>query len=199
MPGSSPSDQPIRRVIDRFSRFPDLMIQSLQSVPDATGDLRRTHGFRILDQGYPMEITLITSIAGMLAAIATLAITLHHWHRRYSRQTAELERLRAGRRHLAKKWVHQLRQARFYSALEEELCSRLSEHENAAPVTVKKQVRRLVESRLGDGTTHDHRVTKDSGIDDQLQEVRDMGFMINGEIVTEVTQAEYAESRLTAA
>ena len=55
MPGSSPSDRPIRRVIDRFSRFPDPTIQSLQSVPDATGDLRRTHGFRNLDQGQPWK------------------------------------------------------------------------------------------------------------------------------------------------
>ena len=156
-------------------------------------------GFRVLNQGHSMEITLITSIAGMLAAIATLAITLHHWHRRYSTQTAELERLRAGRKHLASKWVHQLRQARLYSALEEEFCGRLSEHEGAAPVTIKKQVRRAVELKLGDGTTHDHRVTKESGIDDQLQAVRDMGFMINGEIVTEITQSEYAGSQLTAA
>jgi hypothetical protein len=146
-----------------------------------------------------MEITLITSIAGMFAAIATLAVTLHHWNRRYSKQAIELKRMQDGRTHLASKWVHQLRQARLYSALEEEFCSRLSAHEDAAPVTIKKQVRRIVESRLGDGTTHDHRVTKDCGIDDQLQEIRDMGFVINGEIVTEMTHSQYTGSRLTAA
>ena len=146
-----------------------------------------------------MEITLFTSIAGMLAALATLAITVHHWHRRYSKQAVELERMTAGRTQLATKWVHQLRQARLYSALEDEFCQRLSEHEDSAPVTIKKQVRRVVESRLGDGTTHDYRVTKDSGINDQLQTIRDMGFEINGDIVIETTQAQYTGSRMTAA
>ena len=146
-----------------------------------------------------MEFTLIASITGMLAAIATLAITFHHWHRRYSEQAVELERMRSGRTHLACKWVHQLRQARLYSELEEEFCRRLSEHEDAAPITIKKQVRRFVESRLGDGATHDRRVTKKSGIDDQLQAIREMGFVIDGDIVIEMTQAQYTDSRLTAA
>ena len=146
-----------------------------------------------------MEFTLIASITGMLAAIATLAITFHHWHRRYSEQAVELERMRSGRTHLACKWVHQLRQARLYSELEEEFCRRLSEHEDAAPITIKKQVRRFVESRLGDGATHDHRVTKKSGIDDQLQTIREMGFVIDGDIVIEMTHPQYTDSRLTAA
>ena len=42
-------------------------------------------------------------------------------------------------------------------------------------------------------------MTKDSGITDQLQTIRDMGFEINGDIVIETTQAQYTGSRMTAA
>jgi hypothetical protein len=147
----------------------------------------------------PMEVTLIAGIAGLLATIGVLAVMFRHWHRRYSEQAIELERMRSGRTQLASKWIHQLRQARLYSALEEELCRRLSEHEGIAPTIVKKQVHQVVQSRLGDAVTDDQQTTNDRGITDQLQEVREMGFVINGDIAIEMMQAQYTGSKMTAA
>ena len=132
-----------------------------------------------------MNATLFASLAAMFTAFATFAIAMNHWYRTHSSQRAELERLRNNRRRLAEKFVRQLGQARLYSKLEDEFCRRLAEHTTPAAETHKKMVRRYVEDQLGDGTVHRGKYTKESGIQAQLESVREMGFQIDGETVIE--------------
>ena len=132
-----------------------------------------------------MEVTTIASLGAMFAGLTTLAIALNHWQKTYSRQQMEIRRLAASRSHLARKFVRQLRQARLYTHLEEEYCRRLAAVTEVKTVTIKKDVRRHVEDTLADGTRHNGRYVTESGIQDQIESVREMGFEVEGETVIE--------------
>lgn len=132
-----------------------------------------------------MEITTIASLGAMFAGFTTLAIALNHWQKTYSRQQNEIRRLAESRSRLARKFVRQLRQARLYTHLEEEYCQRLATATDANAVTTKKDVRRHVEDVLADGTRHNGRYVTESGIQDQIESVREMGFEVEGETVIE--------------
>ena len=146
-----------------------------------------------------MNATLFASIAAMFTAFATFAITMNHWYRTYSSQRMEIDRLGLSRKRLAEKFVRQLGQARLYSRLEDEFCKRLAEHTTPAAETHKKAVRRYVEDQLGDGTLHRGKYTKESGIQAQLESVREMGFQIDGETVIETQPFDSRRHARTAA
>ena len=132
-----------------------------------------------------MEVTTIASLGAMFAGFTTLAIALHHWQKTYSRQQTEIRRLAESRSNLARKFVRQLRQARLYTHLEEEYCLRLATVTDMKTMTIKKDVRRQVEESLADGTRHNGRYVTESGIQDQIESVREMGFEVEGETVIE--------------
>ena len=132
-----------------------------------------------------MEITTIASLGAMFAGFTTLAIALNHWQKTYSRQQNEIRRLAESRSRLARKFVRQLRQARLYTHLEEEYCLRLATATDVNAMTTKKDVRRHVEDVLADGTRHNGRYVTESGIQDQIESVREMGFEVEGETVIE--------------
>ena len=98
-----------------------------------------------------MDINILTGIAAIIAAVASLIFTLQRWHHHFSRQARERSKFHMHRRALAEKFVRQLRQAEFYSELEEEFCRRLSTHVEAAPNTIKTQVRKSVSDKFGNG------------------------------------------------
>ena len=135
-----------------------------------------------------MDVTTIASLGAMFAGLTTLAIALNHWQKTYSRQQEEIRRLAESRSKLARKFVRQLRQARLYTRLEEEYCGRLSAIADVRAVTIKKEVRRHVEDVLADGTRHNGRYVTESGIQDQIESVREMGFEVEGETVIETMQ-----------
>ena len=132
-----------------------------------------------------MEVTTIASLGAMFAGLTTLAIALIHWQKTHSRQQQEIRRLSDSRSSLARKFVRQLRQARLYTHLEEEYCRRLATSTGATAKTTKEEVRRQVEDRLADGTRRNGRYVTESGIQDQIESVRDMGFEVEGEFVIE--------------
>jgi ribosomal protein L18 len=146
-----------------------------------------------------MNATLFASLAAMFTAFATFGIAMNHWYRTYSSQRMEIERLGRSRKRLAEKFVRQLGQARLYSRLEDEFCKRLAEHTPPAAETHKKTVRRYVEEQLGDGTLHRGKYTKESGIQAQLESVREMGFQIDGETVIETQPFDSRRHARTAA
>jgi alkanesulfonate monooxygenase SsuD/methylene tetrahydromethanopterin reductase-like flavin-dependent oxidoreductase (luciferase family) len=135
-----------------------------------------------------MDVTTIASLGAMFAGLTTLAIALNHWQRTYSRQQEEIRRLAASRSNLARKFVRQLRQARLYTNLENEYCERLASVADLNAATIKKDVRRHVEGVLADGTRHNSRYATESGIQDQIESVREMGFEVEGETVIETIQ-----------
>lgn len=134
-----------------------------------------------------MDINILTGIAAIIAALASLIFTLYRWHHHFSRQAQERSKFHMHRRTLAQKFVRQLRQAEFYSELEEEFCRRLSAHVEAAPGTIKTEVRKSVSEKFGNGVKADFRICKPAGIENQLNDVRDMGFGIQGEQIWELS------------
>lgn len=136
-----------------------------------------------------MDINILTGIAAIIAAVASLIFTLQRWHHHFSRQARERSKFHMHRRALAEKFVRQLRQAEFYSELEEEFCRRLSTHVEAAPNTIKTQVRKSVSDKFGNGAKANSRICKPAGIENQLNDVREMGFGIQGEQIWEVSMS----------
>ena len=132
-----------------------------------------------------MEVTTIASLGAMFAGFTTLTIALHHWQKTCSRQQNEIRRLAESRSNLARKFVRQLRQARLYTHLEEEYCLRLAKAIDIKKLTIKKDVRRHVEDVLADGTRRNGRYVTESGIQNQIDSVREMGFEVEGETVIE--------------
>ncbi len=153
-----------------------------------------------------MNATLIASLAAMFAALTTLVIAIIHWQRTHSNQQAwilkqqqEIDRLVRNRSDLARKFFRQLRQARLYSRLEDEFCLRLAEHSDAAPETIKKSIRRHVEDELGDGIRHNHRYAKESGIQDQIDWIHEMGFETDGESIMAIASSTPVSGPMIAA